>query len=95
MKLGTTMRIQLELTDSQVRDLKTLMQETELDTYKDLFNNSLTLFEWAVNEVKNGKVLGSMDEHNEKFRVLVMPFLERIANAARKAEQPAYNGASR
>lgn len=71
------------------------MEEAGFETYKDLFNNSLTLFEWAVNEVKNGKVLGSMDEQNEKFRVLVMPFLERIANAARKAEQPTYNGASR
>jgi len=36
-----------------------------------------------------------VDEQNEKYRVLVMPFLERIVNAARKAEQPAYNGASR
>jgi hypothetical protein len=89
------MRIQLELPEARVQELKKLMEEAGFDTYKDLFNNSLTLFEWAVNEVKNGKVLGSMDEQNEKFRVLVMPFLERIANAARKAEQPAYNGASR
>ena len=89
------MRIQLELPEARVQELKKLMEEAGFETYKDLFNNSLTLFEWAVNEVKNGKVLGSMDEHNEKFRVLVMPFLERIANAARKAEQPAYNGASR
>ena len=89
------MRIQLELPETRVQELKKLMEEAGFETYKDLFNNSLTLFEWAVNEVKNGKVLGSMDEQNEKFRVLVMPFLERIANAARKAEQPAYNGASR
>ena len=89
------MRIQLELPEARVQELKKLMEEAGFETYKDLFNNSLTLFEWAVNEVKNGKVLGSMDEQNEKFRVLVMPFLERIANAARKAEQPAYNGASR
>jgi hypothetical protein len=89
------MRIQLELPEARVQELKKLMDEAGFETYKDLFNNSLTLFEWAVNEVKNGKVLGSMDEQNEKFRVLVMPFLERIANAARKAEQPAYNGASR
>jgi hypothetical protein len=89
------MRIQLELPEARVQELKRLMEEAGFETYKDLFNNSLTLFEWAVNEVKNGKILGSMDEQNEKFRVLVMPFLERIANAARKAEQPAYNGASR
>ena len=89
------MRIQLELPEARVQELKKLMEEAGFDTYKDLFNNSLTLFEWAVNEVKNGKVLGSMDEQNEKFRVLVMPFLERIANTARKVEQPAYNGASR
>ncbi len=89
------MRIQLELPEARVQELKKLMEEAGFETYKDLFNNTLTLFEWAVNEVKNGKVLASMDEQNEKYRVLVMPFLERIANAARKAEQPAYNGASR
>lgn len=89
------MRIQLEMPEARVQELKKLMEDAGFETYKDLFNNSLTLLEWAINEVKNGKVLASVDEQSEKYRVLVMPFLERMANAARKAEQTAYNGASR
>lgn len=66
------------------------MEEAGFETYKELFNSSLTLLEWAINEMKSGKVLASVDEQNEKYRVLVMPVLERIAKAARKAQQPAY-----
>ena len=85
------MRIQLELPETQVAELKRLMEENGIDTYKDLFNNSLTMFEWALEEVKNGKVLASVDEKNEKYRVLVMPLLERVAKAARRSAEPAYS----
>lgn len=81
------MRIQLELPEAQVEQLKTLMAQAGIDTYKDLFNNSLTLFEWALDELKSGRVLASVDEENDKYRVLVMPVLERIAKAARQVEQ--------
>jgi len=82
------MRIQLELPEVQVQELKKLMDEAGFETYKDAFNNALTLLEWVLNEVKSGKVIAAVDEQSEKYRVLVMPALERAAKAARKAEQP-------
>jgi len=85
------MRIQLELPEAQVNELKKLMREAGFDTYKDVFNNSLTLLEWVLNEVKSGKVIAAVDEKSEKYRVLVMPVLERVARAARNAEQPAFS----
>jgi hypothetical protein len=85
------MRIQLELPETQVNELKVLMEQAGVDTYKDLFNNALTLFEWALNEVKTGKTLASVDERTDKYRILVMPVLERMAKAARQADQPAYS----
>jgi hypothetical protein len=89
------MRIQLELPDVQVQELKTLMQEAGFETYKEVFNNALTLLEWAINEQKTGKVIAAVDEQNEKYRVLVMPALERVAKAAKKAEQTAQITANR
>ena len=80
------MRIQLELSESQVRDLKALMKETEVETYKELFNNSLTLFQWAVDEVKAGNEIASVNEEREKYKVLVMHALERIAKQAKAAQ---------
>jgi len=91
------MRIQLELPEEQVQELKKLMAEAGLETYKDVFNNALTVFEWLLNEVKSGKVIAAVDEKNEKYRVLVMPALERAAKAARaaQAQQPAYSAGRR
>jgi hypothetical protein len=89
------MRIQLELPDVQVQELKALMQEAGFETYKEVFNNALTLLEWAINEQKTGKVIAAVDEQNEKYRVLVMPALERVAKAAKRAEQPVQSSMSR
>jgi hypothetical protein len=83
------MRVQLELPEARVEELKVLMEETGLDTYKDLFNNALSAFEWLTSEVKSGRVIAGLDEQNEKYRILVMPALERVAKTARKSEQAA------
>jgi len=80
------MRIQLELSENQVRDLKALMKETEVETYKELFNNALTLFQWAVDEIKSGNEIASVNEEREKYKVLVMHALERIAKQAKLAQ---------
>ena len=72
------MRIQLELPPVKVQELKDVMEEAGIETYKELFNNALTLLDWAIREVKDGNVLASLDEKNDRHRVLVMPVLERI-----------------
>lgn len=77
----------MELPEGRVEELKALMAEAGLETYKDLFNNALTAFEWLTDEVKNGRVIAAVDERNEKYRVLVMPALERVVKTARKSEQ--------
>ncbi len=53
------------------------MEETRLTTRKDLFNNALTLFQWAVKAKKAGRVIASIDE-NQRIRELVMPSIENI-----------------
>jgi hypothetical protein len=67
------------------------MKEVEVDTYKELFNNSLTLFQWAIDEVKRGHVIASVDEEREKYRVLAMHVLGRVARKAKR--QPVGVGA--
>jgi hypothetical protein len=89
------MRIQLELPETQVQELKKLMAEAAMDTYKDLFNQALSAFEWILTEVKNGRSIASVDEQNQTYRVLVMPALQQVAKNARKEEQSAHRSASR
>jgi hypothetical protein len=91
------MRLQLELPEDGVRQLKDLMAEAKIDTYKELFTNALTLLRWSVREVKSGRIIASVDEQRGKYKELAMPIFEAVAgdrNAdARQPEQsPAVTG---
>ena len=70
-------RIQLDLPDDLVAELDKLMEETRLSTRKDLFNNALTLFMWAVKARRAGRIIASVDER-QNIRELVMPSIENI-----------------
>jgi len=80
-------RIQLELPEEQVTELEMLMEDLNLRTRKDLFNNALTLLEWAVNEKKAGRAIASIDDDQGKLRELVMPALAAIKPAGRSRRQ--------
>lgn len=69
------MRIQLEMNDERVREIEKLMDERGIKTKKDLFNNALSLFEWALTEIKSGKIIASVDEKQDKYKQLIMPAL--------------------
>jgi len=76
------MRLQLDLTDARVAQLDRIMEEADLSTRKELFNNALSMFEWAVKEVKRGNVIASINEKDGKYRELHMPSLSSVAAAA-------------
>ncbi|MBV9154755.1 MAG: hypothetical protein JO097_00725 [Acidobacteriaceae bacterium] len=71
-------RIQLDLPDEQVKELDVLMEKTGLTTRKDLFNNALTLFQWAVKAKEAERIIASVDEEGKTAKELVMPALENI-----------------
>ena len=56
-----------------------------LSTQKDLFNSALTLFEWAVGEVRQGRSVASIDEATQRYREIAMPAL---SNARRSTVEP-------
>ncbi|HEX3683338.1 MAG TPA: hypothetical protein VHU83_12450 [Bryobacteraceae bacterium] len=75
-------RIQLDLPEEQVKELDELMRETHIGTRKDLFNNALTLFQWAVKAKRSGRIIASMDEEKGTAKELVMPALENVSAPA-------------
>src|SRR6266446_2814753 len=81
-----TMRIQLDLPEERIQELRALMEAADIETYKELFNNALTLLEWSVAESQAGRTLASMDDTKEGYRVLVMPMLQRVAKKARHTQ---------
>jgi len=74
-------RVQLDLPEEQVRELDELMKEAKIATRKDLFNNALTLFQWAVKSKRAGRIIASLDEKSGNAKELVMPALENIQAA--------------
>jgi len=71
-------RLQIDVTDQQVRDIDALMEKCGVSTKKELFNNAFVLLDWAVKEREKGNVIASIDEETQKYRELHMPILNSI-----------------
>jgi hypothetical protein len=71
-------KLQIDVPDERFEDLQGLMHKCDINTYKDLFNNAMTLLEWAVRQREEGRMVASVDEQNMRFRELSMPILDRL-----------------
>ena len=78
-------RVQFDLLPDRLAEFDRLISFCDLRTRKDLFDNAMTLFEWAVHEVQNGKEIASYDRNADHVEVVRLPVLE---NAARRAKSP-------
>jgi hypothetical protein len=76
-------RVQLDMPEERIKDLQHIMAKTGVSTRKDVFENALALFEWAVNERMNGRKIASLDEKEDGFRELLMPALASVKNEAK------------
>lgn len=85
------MRIQLELPEEDVREIKALMDEARISTYKELFSNALTILHWTVQEVKQGRIIASINEADGRYKELAMPILQAVAKSA---NTPEFTGSS-
>lgn len=85
-KLGEspTTRVQIEFSEREVEKLEWIMHVCEIKTRKDLFNNALTLLDWAVNEVGKGRKLASCDDASQERTILTMPILNAAAHNAKR-----------
>lgn len=71
-------RFQVETSDVMDKAIDRLMARVGLRTKKELFENALSLMSWAVREVERGRVIASVDEKNERYSELQMPFLQHV-----------------
>jgi hypothetical protein len=75
-------RVQLDMPEDRVKDIENIMAKTGVSTRKDVFENALALFEWAVNERANGRKIASLDKNEDGYRELLMPALASVKNEA-------------
>jgi hypothetical protein len=77
-------RLNLDITDAQMKSLKVLEHRTGANSMKDLVNNALTVFEWAVDETAKGNEVAAVSEDESAYRVLVTPLLQHVAREERR-----------
>ena len=81
----STARLQIDLDESQMKDLEQMMAEGKVRTKKDLFNAALTLLRWAMKEKKAGRIIASVDEGRDVYKELEMPVLSEVRAEAKAA----------
>jgi hypothetical protein len=72
--------------------LEALMRELGISTKKDLFNQALTLLEWAARERRTGRIIASVDEASEQYKQVLLPALERVAPRPQPADDATHRG---
>ncbi len=75
-------RIQFETTSQRLAQIERLMSECGIETKKEFFNNAITLLNWAVTQVKSGKIVASVDETTERYRELQMPIFSNLSDSS-------------
>ena len=58
--------------------MKTLMEQCDMDTRKELFNNAYALLEWAVHERAKGNAIASVNDKTKQIKELEMPIFRRL-----------------
>lgn len=76
-------RVQLDMPEDRVKEIEQIMAKTGVSTRKDVFENALALFEWAVNERASGRKIASLSENENGYRELLMPALASIKHEAK------------
>ena len=82
------MRLQLDIDKVGEELLERLKRATGTKTHKELFNNALTLLDWAIKQRTLGRTIASVDEQNREFRELQMPALEHAARYSTEQTKP-------
>jgi hypothetical protein len=77
------MRLNFEFPDERVKELKELQGALGVDM-KTLVNTALTVFEWCVEETKQGNEIAAVSEDEHIYRVLITPPLQAVAKKYKK-----------
>ena len=69
-------RLQLDLSDTNVKLLDKLMVLCDLKTKKDVVENGLMLLGWAAEQSSKGLAIAAVDEDRKIYREVTTPALE-------------------
>jgi Arc/MetJ family transcription regulator len=79
--------LQIEFDEDKIAELQ-LMLGSPCRTKKEIVNAALTLLKWAATERRAGKVIASVDETADAYKVLSMSILDKVATSAGRSTTP-------
>lgn len=77
-----SMKIWLDFDDEGEKLVARLEAQTGVRNHRELFNNALTLLDWAVQQRLQGRIIASLDEESKNYKEVLMPVLEYAASLA-------------
>lgn len=75
-------RYQIDMSPQGVARINELKEFTGARTNKDIFDEALTLLDWAVVQVRSGRLIASIDDDKKLYRELAMPCLDNARRSA-------------
>ena len=81
------LRVQLDLHPQMAARMNRVMGLCGLETRKELFNNAVTLLEWAANEAAQGHRIAAFNDDTHERTVLTMPALVHASEYRAAHEQ--------
>ena len=71
-------RLQFNVSESMNDELAELMGKYSMKSKTELFNNSVTILNWASKQLEQGRIVGSIDPQTDSYRELSMPIFENV-----------------
>lgn len=77
-------RIAISMSSEELCRLQAAMNEVGITSYKQVFGSGLSMLRWAMNERRQGRIVGSFDESTKRLKELSMDVLEKAAELGEK-----------
>lgn len=82
MATQDVVRWQLDVPAVRARELDSFADAYGFATRKDLINTALSFLQWAVAEVKTGRIIASVDEGSMRYKQIDLPAFKLAAAEA-------------
>jgi len=66
-------RIQLDVSEEKANEMDKIIEQSGVKSRRELFNLALSLLKWAIDQKKEGRIIASVDEKNDKYKELMLP----------------------
>jgi len=73
-------RMEIEFTRDTLKNIEKMMKDTSTQEHKELLNAALTMFKWAIEAIRKGHIVASLDAENKTYKTLLMDPLEVVAH---------------